>query len=1541
MFSKDPKQKAKKAILAKEAELDKRDELAEKEAEQHLSVILNMDAPAIDKYLRKIQGSLNSIDRKGKVHCYLLERAYAENTKMTPQWQVLNIALASLQEAKKSNEDLQKALKEAKNQAEEQVVITRALRKAKENNKALLFALEEAKKLKDADMITNALQEAIEANQVLQNALKNSDNNELSNALQGKAKSNQTHLDALEKAKDEEGVVLDKLVIVHQKLSIILKEQEQSVLPRDVFDISVTEMLEKRKKSGLGLYDALSLQASQKDLQAAYQTSTTLATTHDRDDFHRVYYDLGAHVRTHRDKTREERRKKMIKATNLIQEKGVTTGIRVAGLVAVGMTTGGIGLGTALLGYLVGAAAEAGYEAWLEKYYQVPEEYKKYLNGADAIVREGKIKELAELKIKREMATGPAKKLIDAQIKAAEDALIKLKENEQAAEKRGVDILIKLMTSQNKEEQEIASKFINGFNQDTNMLKKSGNEAFSQFRDNVQALLNEAQDEREKALGELNKITSLEGVDETRYKQLMYQSLAAEGAVYDIITALAESHNQLLATQRREAFYVTLADALEKKTEAIDKALSIANETTLEKTETVVSNVKEKIKELPVIDAVNSAIASAVSDLSGQAGIADAGKNLLGIAAVAKKEGIKTLLHNPTFQNKMLDMGLTATQEVASATKSLMLQDIPSIETGITQAYNYFVEHVGSAILEGIPSAHLLNDISPAGALTMCALLLYQSAHNRWYGEELRKKFLGIQAFLKEQGINNIAELDDVSKLDEDTLKKLQGMLADVIQDFPTLLPRAMNQGLDLAEKLYKAQLHRTKLLESLTQFEKFRINDDRFEKVLGPNLSLSALKNGKNIIEQLNQNTKKGGFGKLNTKKIYIVNIQESSELFAYYYNGETWDFKIKPKEAFNFAIDNSQDPKQVEEVAEFFGCQRKASPEEEVALARSSSELAKIRKEMQAQKSVRQAEQQMVYALTGLHRGITDQITTKSSLKIKDRLFELSRQQELTAILKEAGVPPEEYKENMLLIQRYVSDRKKIIDALEMVQMLDSGNFTADDKVLLEKYRNLVSNKPYEFLKEQNKDLSQELDAVKIRVLGVLQKSGIEILETEYEQAFPLMQKYLIDRKKMRNQLEEMNALEALMGLDKTEFSEEPVAGEGLAKLENKVNWLSQNLTDMSKKFEALQNSKRELQAALFKLHINLSAEEDYQKVFPLTQDYLNNRKEMIDMLKKMVELEESLGINVNIQDQESSRVRLKTYEEEQANRPYGFLEGIHEEKIKEAEGLRDFRQRLEARHQELKDIFAKVKALEESKKAFDTGLKDVGAEITGEQYKKAFSLTQKYLIDREKMVAILEAKITLERESGSILSETQKTLDNYRKAHREKSYEFLKDIAQDEHCDNLQKKVSDLRREVSQKNKELEEARKLKNIPKEADSLKKNAEKIQALPVQETTIKQPKSSGIRGWLLRVAQFFGFKQATSVSVSSVHAVDPELQKRASSVLEKHQPPQGSLSKDPTQKTAVFFSNLTPATPTDTTNPSAPPDNPPSVVKKGPGPRP
>jgi hypothetical protein len=1029
------------------------------------------------------------------------------------------------------------------------------------------------------------------------------------------AKNENTASAKLEISKND--LLLKELLQIHTALSVILlnsraqEDEKETDWRRTSFRNSVEGILAAReseirnRRSASGLQDVMCEQ-------------TTDATRNDKEYFYLTYNALEAKVRREKKATKKEKLKRLINRTgNMIQKEGVRTAIQVGGLVAIGVTSGGIGLGVALLTKVGAIAVSKGHEAFLEKYYKVPEEYKNYLDtsNGNAKLLKANVDSLATLKLKRDSASGEAKKILDLQIKAVEVAAssseenadglkalelerdnatgetkeilnsqikaikvaIQIKKVEEKVEKDAFTVLVDLISSRDPAKQEDATKFLDGFSQETRMLQAKGKKAFLNFRDNTQKVLDEAQQKSTEATLALNAVKSdksKNSIDEKEYSDLMFNALEAQGAVNDILKPLDENYHQLLEVQRRDELYVKLAEALKEKASkaeadltAADIKKGVAPQTQLGKKAKQAQQVVKDNK-LSVQDTL---VAAATTLASANEAVNNLGNAALYLVNNIRDSDLSTVIHNVEFQKRSLELVATISKETVSKLSA-------PLQANIMEAYNYVNENLSSVLLHGMSSAHLINDISPAGACTMLALLIYTSAHDKWYTKELKNNYLEITKLLNNR---------DISTLDDNELKKLQEMVGQTIHKFGNLLPKSMNDHLKSSKAIYEAELQRTKLFARAT----------RFSDVVMYKGHLSTVSMNNPIFDK---------------KKVYIAqDSKDANILIAYYYDGNKWDIKKQTNDEFkkqNFKISSKDnDVGEVEKITQFFDCKRThLSKKKTEALEESKKNLDKMYKEVEQQQTEQQTEQQMVYCLTGLYRGIANQATTKNREETREASFELSRKRELMIILDKSAMESQEEREEAVpLIQEYVRNRKAIVDTLKDItqlnkdidQLYKAGSSEADPSVLeqkLKSYEDASVNlgKPYEFLEGKNIDELRKVD---------------EALRADNEEMSKKLATLVIRvKKEYRSNIETIiGKLEQIKQSGKADTSDLKKLTKYKADLEKLDEFLEEkSIDDLRKMGEALRTDNEEMSEKLDKLkNLNkkipeLSAQNDLLK-------------------------------------------------------------------------------------------------------------------------------------------------------------------------------------------------------------------------------------------------------------------------------------------------------------------------------------------------------
>ena len=887
-----------------------------------------------------------------------------------------------------------------------------------------------------------------------------------------------------EKALSENEALLEKLVQIDNALAVplkILRDQEEAK-DKDRLRASFSEAIRGDifSRSTLGM-------------QSEMCEKVTDSAMHDREYFNGTYNALEAKVWLERDKRKEKFNRILNSLVKWGQKDGVKTAIQIGGVVAIGVTSGGIGLGAALLTKVGAQALSKGHEAFLEKYYKVPLEYKEHLETfeANAKLLKANIDSLVRLKIKRDAATGEAKKLLDLQIRVVEvstlsseenkkllaelelerktvekeeekikkneakkkvldsqikavEAAISIKTMEEKLDKEAFEVLVDLISSRDPEKRADATKFLDGFAQETRKLQAEGEKAFLDFRENTQNLLDEAQKKSNAATLALNAAKSKASINEKEYNDLMFNAIEAQGAVNDILKRLDESYHQLLEVQRRDELYGKLAEELKKRSSDLESNLEYAELKSKIKLGDKAQQVQQAVKDnkLSIEDQAVAAAATLFSANDTAQGVANAAMYVLD---QIKNSNVNVVVHNVEFQRRAIDVLATVSKEAVSKLSA-------PLQANAEQVFNYLSEHLSPMLLEGVPAAHLIHGVSPAGACTMLGLLIYTTAHDRFYSAKLKKNFLEITTLLDGR---------DVSTLEAEELKKLQELVGQTIHEFGNLLPKSMSDHLKRSKEIYEAELERTKLFARATT---------RFSDVVMHKEPLG-------VVTMYGPNFDK--------KKVYIASDpKDSNILIAYYYDGKKWDFKPKTKEEFdkqNFKTKSRGNAEvEVEKIAQFFGCKRTTLSEKKTqALKDNEKKLNKLYEDVQKENNNQKTDQQIVYCLTGLYRGIVNQAAIKNSVEARDGSFELSRKRELMIILDKSEIKSQEEREKAVpLIQEYVKNRQEIIDTLEQINETFKPPDADNLKKLNDyKYAHVDSGKPYAFLEGKNLDGLKEM--------------------------------------------------------------------------------------------------------------------------------------------------------------------------------------------------------------------------------------------------------------------------------------------------------------------------------------------------------------------------------------------------------------------------------------------------------------------------------
>ncbi len=937
-----------------------------------------------------------------------------------------------------------------------------------------------------------------------------------------------------EKALSENEALLEKLVQIDNALAVslkILRDQEEAK-DKDRLRASFSK-------------------ATREDIISRRSTSAM----HDREYFNGTYNALEAKVWLERDKRKEKFNRILNSLVKWGQKDGVRTAIQIGGVVAIGVTSGGIGLGAVLLTKVGAQALNKGHEAFLEKYYKVPPEYKEHLETfeANAKLLKANIDSLVRLKLKRDAATGEAKKLLDLQIRVVEvsilsseenkkllaeleletetvakeeekikqmldsktktaeaaveikkieakkkvlasqikavEAAISIKTMEEKLDKEAFEVLVDLISSRDPEKRADATKFLDGFAQETRKLQAEGEKAFLDFRENTQNLLDEAQKKSNAATLALNAAKSKASINEKEYNDLMFNAIEAQGAVNDILKRLDESYHQLLEVQRRDELYGKLAEELKKRSSDLESNLEYAELKSKIKLGDKAQQVQQAVKDnkLSIEDQAVAAAATLFSANDTTQGVANAAMYVL---EQIKNSNVNAVVHNVEFQRRAIDVLATVSKEAVSKLST-------PLQANAEQVYNYLSEHLSSMLLEGVPAAHLVHGLSPAGACAMLGLLIYTTAHDRFYSAKLKKNFLEITTLLDGR---------DISTLEAEELKKLQELVGQTIHEFGNLLPKSMGDHLKRSKEIYEAELERTKLFARATT---------RFSDVVMHKEPLG-------IVTMYGPNFDK--------KKVYIASDpKDSNILIAYYYDGKKWDFKPKTKEEFdkqNFKTKSKGNGEvEIEKIAQFFGCKRTTLSEKKTkALKENEEKLNKLYGSVQKENNEQKTDQQVVYCLTGLYRGIVNQAAIKNGMEARDGSFELSRKRELMIILDKSEITSQEEREKAVpLIQAYVKNRQEIIDTLEQINGLSKPDADNLKKLNDYKYAHVDSGKPYAFLEGKNLDALKEMGE-KLRA----EKEEMSKKLTEL-----VIEDYISNRKAI------IETLEQIKQLDKTDVN------------------------------------------------------------------------------------------------------------------------------------------------------------------------------------------------------------------------------------------------------------------------------------------------------------------------------------------------------------------------------------------------------------------
>ncbi len=986
---------------------------------------------------------------------------------------------------------------------------------------------------------------------------------------------------------------------IHKKITISTKLEEASVFAKHLLNtidnikmslqVSVinttTEMFRVRALSDSGLHEAMS---QEKDLKDVYKASKTPLTMDARASFNGTYDALAVKVGRERSKIKDKAFATGIRVKKKIKKEGAKTAIKAAGLVALGLTTGGIGLGATLLGTLTATAITTGREKWLNIALTIPADARSALENANnsAVFTQANIESLETLKAKRKHATSTEQqKLLDQQIKIQEEnslstqikklqelknkkenaetepeqkklnELIKtqekvvniLKEKDLEAENKAIDEIVKLLRSNDEAQRKIAIQFLNAFDKDTEKLKQKGKQSFDEFRNKAKEVTNRAQANSSEVSTKLNTLQTFDTIDDKQYGELLYAALESQAATADVMESLDNSYHQLLEVQRRDAFYLKLGRALEAaNTDLTQKKLESTNNFQYGNLKKIQNKAEDEgITTRTTADYLLGGAASLISGV-------DAAKNIVDVITFIQPHNFSTAIQDPSFQLRVLSMFSAVGKDIASNTLGGTIKESLS---GITESV---YEHFSSTVLNGIASANLVADISPVGACTMLALLVYTSAHDKFYTPKLHEQFSTILQFLNNR---------DINELSEEELKKLQTLTGNAIDQFGNLLPKSLETDIERSKKVFELHLEKDQILSSL-KFQGVEFQETSKNKPFKENDA--------------------------DKTKIYFTTPKGFEVSTIHYYDGTKWrfDFVGNAKNSIPGGVKATYSEQEIAEIASMFKCKRELSESQKVRMTVLNDKLTSAKQQ--------ETSKQMLYSLTNVYRGVTKQIAIKSAVETRDRTFELSRQKEFMDVLKVSKIDPKQYSSALPMIQKYILDRKEIQERLKLITELDPN-----DRELLTKQKQFSSiTEPYEFLK--NLDFSElesrsknfaEYNEALDKKLEMLQKFKKEMI-----------QQYRNDRTKIMQALHKINndPLLNLSANDKKTFKEMLI--KHTTEVEQPEFLEKMNLRDLKAKIQELEILNSKIQEKL----------ETIEKPSPVVLDLSNNTQKIINNTK-----------------------------------------------------------------------------------------------------------------------------------------------------------------------------------------------------------------------------------------------------------------------------------------------------------------------------------
>lgn len=563
----------------------------------------------------------------------------------------------------------------------------------------------------------------------------------------------------------------------------------------------------------------------EENLKKVYALDTP-ETREDRELFNNNSAIFEEKIKRERDTTRENFYKNCIRFRNLVQKKGVETTIYVGGLVAIGLTTGGIGVGLFLLSKAIEFGIEKEHEAWLEKYHALSEANQKLLDESQKILIEAEKRLLKKLETLSDLDKEKNDPILNAQIEALNKNIKRLEDLEREAETLAIEALTELLSSTDEATRTKANRFLKEFNQSTRALKEEGTDAFGKLRDDAGDVAERALRKSAEATKSLRShaATPLKAIGSEAYNTLAYTVFESQASVSDIVDSIDQSCNVFAEVQRRQDLLIKLSQALRERWSPplLEKQLKTP---LAKRQQTVDLKVKERLAN--TVGQGTEEIINMIMQISNQTTVLDgAASGAAEMIETLKQKGAKDALQDPIFQRKFFTMIMgygipsalgTLAQDAANLTAdstaaTSIIASSTGVKEGLISSYNALTDTLTSSALTGIPGAQLAIggvSLSPASAGTMLTLLLYMMIHNMYFSKKLRAE------------VEKIAELyqkNDISNLNEEEFMKLLKLVGNTIHDFAKVLPEGMEANTDNTQKLFKKEEKRVRLLAELNK---------------------------------------------------------------------------------------------------------------------------------------------------------------------------------------------------------------------------------------------------------------------------------------------------------------------------------------------------------------------------------------------------------------------------------------------------------------------------------------------------------------------------------------------------------------------------------------------------------------------------------------------------------------------------------------------------------------------------------------------------